>query len=130
MDIFLFEKMGPSASGALYRLLLVVLAVPVFAWAWSAKGWDKPTKAIHLTNLVLALVVTALFVRFNLQYFQGQARYLYPAIGPIAIGLAWGLIHLLRRRKESALLIAATFLLIVQIAACQALVQGFAARVR
>ncbi len=35
-------------------------------------------------------LIMILFVRFNLQYFQGQARYLLPAIGPIAILFALG----------------------------------------
>jgi hypothetical protein len=131
MDVFLFEQAGVEKSGAIYKVLLVLLAVPALAWAWSARsGWDGPTKALHATNLVLTVVVVALFVRFNLQYFQGQARYLYPAIGPIALGLGWGLSHLLGRRKESAWLVATVFLLLVQIAACQALVYGFGIRAR
>ena len=50
-----------------------------------------PDKALHLITGVFFLIVLALFVRFNAQYFQAQARYLFPAIGVVAVGVGIGL---------------------------------------
>jgi len=44
-------------------------------------------------RLVLALawfLVLAAFVRFNTEFFQAQGRYLFPAMGPTALGFAAG----------------------------------------
>ncbi|MCX7800283.1 MAG: glycosyltransferase family 39 protein [Fimbriimonadales bacterium] len=39
---------------------------------------------------VFGVCVLALFVRFNLQYFQAQGRYLHPAIAAFAVWIAFG----------------------------------------
>lgn len=131
MDVFLFEGMPEPQADALYRFVIVLLMVPLvgLAFAFRNGSWDAE-RAVHLTNLVLTLVVLALFVRFNLQYFQGQARYLYPAIGPLCLGLALGTSQLMRRRKELAWVVVAIGLGLVQIAAVSAVSSGFVSRVR
>lgn len=80
MDIFL--------PGALYRVLIAAMLVAVLLWvlAVSRSDWREYQKVHWLYGLFL-LIVLLLFVRFNLQYFQAQARYLFPAIGVIAVGV-------------------------------------------
>lgn len=84
MDIFLKPH-------GLYWMLgaLTILGLLGFLWR-SARGFVGSEKLFHLMNGVFLVVVVLLFLRFNLQYFQGQARYIFPAIAPISIGLALG----------------------------------------
>lgn len=84
MDIFLRPASIYWLSGGL--LLLGFLG---FLWR-SLQGFAKVERNFHLMNAVFLAVVVLLFLRFNLQYFQGQARYIFPAIAPIAIGFAIG----------------------------------------
>jgi hypothetical protein len=131
MDVFLLERGSPQTSPTLYRVCLAVLLLLAVGWALSLRaGLDGPSKAVHATNAALLLVVAVLFVRFNLQYFQGQARYLYPAIAPLAIGFGLGLSHWMGRRKAWAWGVAALALAVLQLIAVQALSAGFEARVR
>jgi hypothetical protein len=131
MDVFLFEGMPQPQADALYRLILALLVIPALVGGVKAwKALDGPSRAVCGAMAVLAVVVAALFVRFNMQYFQGQARYLYPAIGPLALGLALGTSAVLGRHKDKAWLIVAGLLALVQLAAVQAIQAGFADRVR
>jgi hypothetical protein len=50
-------------------------------------------RASALSWLLFALVFLG-FLRFNMTYFQAQARYLLPAIAPISAGLTLGLVKL------------------------------------
>ncbi len=96
MDIFL--------GNTFYRLVFAALILLAFAGiAELRKDQWKPYSAVHWMNGVFIAVVVLLFVRFNLQYFQGQARYVYPAIGPIAIGFALGLLYVAKGRWKEAL---------------------------
>ncbi len=83
MDIFLGEM--------LYRIAFAVLALlgvlGVFALK---KEGDKEARAPHLMNATFFVVVFVLFIMFNKTYFQGQARYLLPAIGPLAVAIGMG----------------------------------------
>jgi hypothetical protein len=53
---------------------------------------------VQVLNVAFAVIILVLFLRFNSQYFQAQARYLLPAIGPIAVGFALGGLALARGR--------------------------------
>lgn len=83
MDIFVFK--------ALYGFLSVVLAGLVAIRLASLRKPSEPAeRPVQVMGFLFFFVVLALFMRFNSQYFQGQARYLFPALAPIAatIGLA------------------------------------------
>jgi 4-amino-4-deoxy-L-arabinose transferase-like glycosyltransferase len=111
MDIWMNERgtafTGASKNGAapntLYRLLLAVTVLCVLGWmiALTKEEW-KETKSVQIMNAAFAVVILLLFLRFNMQYFQAQARYLYPAIGPIACGVAIGAYQLLGRFQRFA----------------------------
>jgi 4-amino-4-deoxy-L-arabinose transferase-like glycosyltransferase len=74
---------------------------------------DEPTperlNARTPERLVLFLawfLVLAAFVRFNTEFFQAQGRYLFPAMGPTALGFAAGwLAWWPARRRGAALLL-------------------------
>ncbi len=49
---------------------------------------------VAFLNTAFFLLILAFFLRFNTVYFQAQARYLIPAIGPVACAVALGLARL------------------------------------
>lgn len=83
MDIFL----EPNVYSALVGLGLLTLAGNLL------KSPSSPEPVRANPNLVLwtfFAVILVLFVQFNLTYFQGQARYLYPAIAALALAFGTG----------------------------------------
>lgn len=136
MDVFLFEKQmlergedSLAISNIVYRLLTFAAFVLFVGWLLSLRRIDdSPAKAMHVVNGCLLLVVIVLFIRFNLQYFQGQARYLYPAVAPISIGLAAGLCHWMRSHQGSAWMVTAAALTVLDVFAVIAITQGFPER--
>lgn len=144
MDIFLFETLRPDQAGALYTaLIFIILLVIALGAAPFAKvktyteelELPDPRK-YHILGTTLLIVVTLLFVRFNLTYFQGQARYLYPAIAPLAILFGNGLANLAILRAESVRtvnltnlwLVAAVPLLLLDFLSLQTIIQAFPLR--
>lgn len=106
MDIWLTETGLPFGSGAIYWLVQAMIVVGlVGSLAQWAKGEDKEERRVHAMNAIFLAVIVLLFVRFNTQYYQAQARYLLPAIGPIACAVAVGVAYLLRSRPAAALLL-------------------------
>lgn len=111
MDIFLNERgnaytgpataSGPAAPNTLYRLLMAALFLACCGFvAALLKRQESGAKRVHALNGVFLLLITGLFVRYNMSFFQGQARYFYPAIGPIALGLSIGALHWARNRSR------------------------------
>jgi 4-amino-4-deoxy-L-arabinose transferase-like glycosyltransferase len=91
MDIFLDQST--------YRLLIALMVVLIAAWGFGLRQEEwRAFKKIHWVNGVFTLIIFALFFRFNAQYFQGQARYLYPATAAISTALAIGSLVLVRSR--------------------------------
>lgn len=103
MDIFLNDKGYADSEGpnALYRILLAftILAVCGFFVA-VRRGVDQKTSRVHWLNAVMLALVTLMFLRYNYSFFQGQARYFFPAIGPIALGLALGTLYWAKNRTR------------------------------
>ena len=136
MDVFLLEPSEPTpgknpmgASNTLYRVVMAALALICLGWMLSLRRkMDGATKALTFTCAALLGVVALLFIRFNLQYFQGQARYLYPAIAPISLGLAVGLCFWLKDREKHAWVFVAVSLLILDFLAYKAISTGFPVR--
>lgn len=113
MDIFLNETGMPAgqAQNTLYRLLLAVSFVAGLGWIGStASGVAKRVPKIQVLNGIFTILVVLLFIRFNMQYFQAQARYVFPALGPIACGFALGALHLAKERWIVALAAVALIL--------------------
>lgn len=104
MDIFL-----PSP---VYAVLLVVFAAGLVSWLvdFAREVKPSPERTSRLVNLLFALFVLAFFLRFNAQYFQGQGRYLMPAVAAFAAAVASGLAGLARGRAWVPALLAAGLL--------------------
>jgi len=129
MDIWLNETGNPyTGPNALYRLALALLFVAFIGWAMRLRDADKDERKVHLLGIVATLVVTVLFLRFGLQYFQAQARYLFPALGPIAAGVAWGALRLAKGNWKVALASVAVPLLGIVLLAGSSLPSEFAKR--
>lgn len=107
MDIWLNETGLPTgaAPNALYRVLIVLSVIAFLGWLGSWKRYDEGrSRSVQGMNLVFFLVIALLFLSFNMQYFQGQARYLLPAIGPISCGFGLGALTICKGRWLPAVL--------------------------
>jgi len=138
MDIWMNERgtsfTGVSQAGAapntLYRLLLAVTVLCLLGWliALTKDHW-KETRPIQIMNAAFFLVVLLLFLRFNMQYFQAQARYLLPALGPIACAVSVGAWQLLGKYQKFAFPAIAILFLGVNVFALQKLPDEFSKRI-
>ncbi|MBS1712430.1 MAG: glycosyltransferase family 39 protein [Armatimonadetes bacterium] len=136
MDVFLFDSMRPDQSGALYSAIFAILAGIVILGllglkAESAKAAEEDLPApshLLILSAVLLVFATALFIRFNMQYFQGQARYLFPALVAFSYFFAFGAVRLTKDKPQSAWIVPAVFLGLLNLAALQAISEGFPLR--
>jgi 4-amino-4-deoxy-L-arabinose transferase-like glycosyltransferase len=78
-------------SEALYRLLSAAAVLMLAGLMLSWKQMEPDAKAMHKLNALLFLFVLAGFISYNMNYYQAQARYLYPAIFSISAALATGI---------------------------------------
>lgn len=93
----------------LYPPLALTLVVALFG---GVRWWLRHRVAVTGGDLRLhpglaplafhALLVFAAFLNFNTVYFQAQGRYLFPAIGLLALALAGGWLEWSRRRETAA----------------------------
>jgi len=95
MDIYLFETLGQAKFNQIYLALAflfgIILALGLVPGRKDPSDQDEeeePTPRAMWPLAVLGIVVLLLFAQFNRTYFQGQGRYLYPAI-PL-LSLLWG----------------------------------------
>jgi 4-amino-4-deoxy-L-arabinose transferase-like glycosyltransferase len=82
MDVFLPNEVYFTAFGVLAALFVAAL--------FARRSPDQEPRASLWPLALYSILVAFLFIRFNMRYFQGQARYLLPAIGPMALWLAMG----------------------------------------
>lgn len=136
MDIFLFDSMRSDQSGALYSAIFLITAgIALFGQIGfreikteaDDQALPQP-KRFQILHLVLLTFTAILFIRFNLQYFQGQARYLFPAIVSIAYLFAFGATRLMKSKPNFAYLVPVIFLGLLNFAAIQAITSGFPLR--
>lgn len=130
MDIFILERRGAmGTSNVFYIGWIAILFALILGWAYSLKNVTEPTvRAVHAANVALGVVVFAMFVKFNMVYFQGQARYLYPAVSATSAALGTGVSFWLKNRSDLAWIALAIPLVITDFLAYQAMAVGFPAR--
>jgi hypothetical protein len=137
MDIFLFERMGGDQSGALYLalglplfglMLLGLLRLPTYAKEADENAQPDP-RPWALVGGVFVLVTLVLFLRFNAQYFQGQARYLFPALGVLAGWLSLGVVRSAGLQARHAWIAITAVMLVYAFLGYGALTEGFPVRV-
>jgi 4-amino-4-deoxy-L-arabinose transferase-like glycosyltransferase len=102
-----FGHMNVFMPTWLYMALGVIsLAVAIGLIKTLKELWKLPTERIGIILYVLTVVLTvATFIQFNLNFFQAQGRYLYPALVPISTFWVLGIERLLPTaiRKHSNL---------------------------
>ncbi len=97
-----FGWMTVPMSGEIYRLLklfsaaaTVGFAISLFDRQWLRRSRPTaPSAQLSLTALILSgmgLLTAAVHIIYNLTFQQHQGRYLFPALIPLAIGVAIGL---------------------------------------
>jgi hypothetical protein len=103
--------LGPGMVSATVLAMLVCIAataVSVAGLLRAARRWasiNVSTRAVLLWWMVGAALIFAAWARFNFIQFQAQARYLHPALLPLSVAFAGGVIEMLGRGR--ALRIAA-----------------------
>ena len=103
MDIWLTNTGMRGGAQSIYLVAWLVILAAIAGWVMAVRRDNTDGKRMHLLNGLFFLVVLLLFLKFNMQYFQAQARYLLPAIGPIACGIGLGLVTLARDRWKVAI---------------------------
>lgn len=123
-----FGYMDIHLPYALYIPLLTVIAVCL---ALGLRSWTKAitSKPTRVAFAGFAGLIALSYVAFNLTYTQPQARYLYPAIGPMAVTVALGLDRLSARRFAAAALALAVALVATDFYALSILPAEFRSRV-
>ncbi|MFM9874075.1 MAG: ArnT family glycosyltransferase [Fimbriimonadaceae bacterium] len=136
MDIFLFDSMRTAQAGSLYSAIFLITGGIAFFGQIGfreikAEADDQALpqpKRFQILHLVLLTFTTLLFIRFNLQYFQGQARYLFPAMVSFAYLFAFGSVRLMKAKPQLAFLVPTIILGLLNFAAIQAITSGFPLR--
>ncbi len=134
MDIWLNETGHPNtipgrAPNTLYRVALAALALLALGWARTlGQPWEKEGRSVTIINATLLVVVFILFLRFNNQIFQGQGRYVYPAIASIAVGLGAGIVVWFKKVPVVGIALVAVSLLALDVYAGSRLPDEFAKR--
>ncbi len=95
MDIALPQALAGAAAFVLAIMAIGgVLALRKTEWSGG--------KATAAMNIVFICLVILSYITFNIKYFQAQARYLFPAIGPICVGFGLGLVYYGRDRWKQS----------------------------
>jgi 4-amino-4-deoxy-L-arabinose transferase-like glycosyltransferase len=86
MNIWLTDTGGPNGGSQVYIVSLAILAIGGVVGLTRLRTNTAASVVLGLYTVV----IFALFFRFNMQYFQAQARYVFPALAPIAVLVAAG----------------------------------------
>ncbi|MBV6459258.1 MAG: hypothetical protein HONBIEJF_02403 [Fimbriimonadaceae bacterium] len=108
MDIFWLPN--------LYRILAAITAIVAIGCLRKERVAEAASaKAGFLLSGTFFLLILILYVQFNLTYFQAQSRYLFPAIGPIALVLGTGLSVWLASRIRAGAVVAIALLVVANL---------------
>lgn len=129
MDVFLFETSSLAVMGAVYNLAIVFLAASLAAYGFVAfrKEPELIPRGVGVMLLIFAALVLLAFIRFNMTYFQAQARYLIPALPVLAMYAGIGIARVLKEH-EFAWILPAGFWTIYLWLSYQTLIIGFPIR--
>jgi hypothetical protein len=143
MDIFFFENLAArgevlTKSNSIYLAIQFLIAVHFAAAAVTLSKKPAveeeneepapPTRSILWIVVAAIAIYIVLLIQFNKQYFQGQARYIYPAFGAFALLAGSGMGALRARLKDYSWVPLAVVLGALDLAAWQQLGPAFAIR--
>lgn len=80
-----------------YHTMAILFGCFFVGWALSIRP-NPEMRQVHIVNGAFLFLIVALFIRFNMQYFQAQGRYVMPALGPIAVGVGCAVEYFSRKR--------------------------------
>lgn len=106
MDVFLFETSPLAVMNAVYNVAILFLAGSIAACGYVAvrKQPDMVPRSVTIMLMVFAALVLLAFIRFNMTYFQAQARYLIPALPVLAMFAGIGIARVLKENEYAWLL--------------------------
>lgn len=88
-----FGYMDIFWSSNIYRVLATILTLIALGLLRAGRlGLNPPSQRGRLYVYSFLGLILLLYLQFNLTYFQAQARYVYPAIGAIGLGLGTALL--------------------------------------
>jgi len=128
MDLWLTNTTRMSGTQGLYQITWLLLAAAVAGWFIGFTKSEKSDRPTHALLAIFTTLVVILFIGFNAKYFQAQARYLFPAIGPISCAIAFGLVSLVPKRWGMMLAAVVVILGIGNLFALSKLPEGFQQR--
>lgn len=136
MDIFLFERMGMERSGLIYLAILVVLGAVALLGLMGLREFREYAEKnalprvswFQILHLTLMLLAVASLVRFNMDFFQGQARYIFPALASFGFLFAMGMVRIMGERREYAWLATLVLMLALDALSLMTITDGFAVR--
>jgi len=106
-----FGYMNIYMKDDFYRVAVaVILIIGLGGFLSMSKPEWKGYKPIHLLNAAFLIVIVILFVGFNIKFYQAQARYVFPAIGPISAGLGLGILYFSKDRWKTSFIAWVTVL--------------------
>jgi 4-amino-4-deoxy-L-arabinose transferase-like glycosyltransferase len=126
MNIWLSSTGGLEGKMQVYDVALLILFVGAVAGLFKV----RTNSAASIVLGLYTLTIFVLFVRFNMQYFQAQARYLYPALAPISVLIAAGWSSIDRNKKGFAVLALSIALLLPMGMAFKNVPAGFEQRLQ
>jgi len=124
MNIWLTDTGGPNGGSQAYIITLAILATGALV----GLSRLKTHRAAAIVLGVYTVIIFVLFVRFNMQYFQAQARYVYPSIAPISVLVAAGWSTIGSKRRGVALGAIAIALAVPLALAVKKIPEGFERR--
>jgi len=102
-SIGMFGYMDISLNPIIYLAVgIMMLLLALGAFLLLRKPEWKQYKPVVILNLTMLVMVAILYLAFNAKYFQPQARYLFPAIGPFSIFLGLGIVYYGRERWQTS----------------------------
>lgn len=126
MNIWLSSTGGLGGKMQIYDVSLLILFIGAVAGLFKT----RTNSAASIVLGLYTLTIFVLFVRFNMQYFQAQARYLYPALAPISVLIAVGWSSIDRNKKGFAALALGVALLLPMGMAFKNVPAGFEQRLK
>lgn len=130
MDIFLSDTFYGITLGVFF--ILGLGAVRSYRQNWVAAAGDRglpDPRPFYALSIVLSVMILLSFIQFNRTYFQGQGRYLLPAIAPFAFKMALGATAFLGERRAFAWVLTLAIGLVLLFFSYQHMVAEFPRRI-
>ena len=124
MNIWLTDTSGPNGGSQVYMVSLAILVLGALMGLTRL----RTNRAASVVLGLYTLLIFGLFIRFNMQYFQAQARYVFPALAPLSVLIAAGWAQIGKQRQGVAIAALAVALAVPIALAAKKVPEGFERR--